>query len=176
VTARRELQPGDLDELSQACGERPPRIFQLMERLTADVIGHRLFTIMRFDPKGDEVERVYTSMPAVYPVGGRKKKRETAWSDRVLRDMRVFRANTPDAIREAFEDHATIASLGLGSILNVPIVRNPMRHHPGTVGWCVGTMNLLHETGWYTEHDEATGAQLEMWLAPALTFGWPSSE
>jgi hypothetical protein len=170
VSTRRELLNEDLDELVQALGsaERPPRIFQVMERLTADVIGHRLFTIMRFDPKHDEVERVYTSMPAVYPVGGRKKKINTRWSDHVLREMRIFRANTPEAIREAFEDHVTITSLGLGAALNIPIVRNPMRHQRGAVGWCVGTMNLLHETGWYTEQDEALGARISMWLASAV--------
>jgi len=163
VSVRRELQPDDLDELQLAHAwgnaERPPRIFRVMETLAADVIGHRLFTIMRFDPKGDEVERVYTSLPATYPVGGRKAKKDTAWSDHVLRDMKVFRGNTPDDIRAAFDDHATIASLGLGSVLNIPLV---------LAGRCLGTMNLLHEAGWYTEQDEATGLLLGAFLLPVL--------
>ncbi|HYW59267.1 MAG TPA: GAF domain-containing protein, partial [Xanthobacteraceae bacterium] len=91
--------------------------------------------------------------------------RDTVWSDHVLRDRRVFRANTQEAIRAAFEDHATITSLGLGSVLNIPVMRTVAPRHPG---WCVGTMNLLHEAGWYTEQDEATGAQLGIWLASAL--------
>lgn len=167
MTGRRELRRADLDGLIAAVStaEVPPPIFQAIESLSADVIGHRLFTIMRFDSTHDEVERVYTSMPAVYPVGGRKKKRDTVWSDHVLRDRRVFRANTQEAIRAAFEDHATITSLGLGSVLNIPVMRTVAPRHPG---WCVGTMNLLHEAGWYTEQDEATGAQLGIWLASAL--------
>jgi hypothetical protein len=170
VSTRRDLRPDDLDELQLAhawgSAERPPRIFRVMETLTADVIGHRLFTIMRFDPKRDEVERVYTSMPAVYPIGGRKKKSNTTWSDHVLRDGRVFRANTPESIRAAFDDHTTITSLGLGSVLNIPVMRKLGPHDPGT---CIGTMNLLHEVAWYTEQNEALGARLSIWLALAVT-------
>ena len=77
----------------------------------------------------------------------------------------ALRANTQEAIRAAFEDHATIASLGLGSALNIPVMR---RAGPSDPGWCVGTMNLLHEAGWYTEQDEVVGAQLGFWLAAAL--------
>ena len=131
--------------------DRPPRIFRAVEALTGAVIGHRLFTIMRHDPERGEVERLHSSMPSVYPVGGRKKKKDTAWSAHVLRDMRVFRANDPDGIRAAFDDHATIASLGLGAVLNIPVV---------LAARCVGTMNLLHEAGWYTEQDEVTGLLL----------------
>jgi hypothetical protein len=98
-------------------------------------------------------------MPAVYPVGGRKAKRDTAWSDHTLRDMKVFRASGVDAIRAAFNDHATILSLGLASVLNIPLV---------LAGRCVGTMNLLHEADWYTAEDEPTGLLISAFLLPVL--------
>ena len=164
---RRDLQDSDFERVFAQ--ESPRARFRALEAVTADVIGHRLFTIMRFDPKRNEVERVYTSMPAVYPIGGRKAKKNTAWSDHVLRDMKVFRRNDADGIRSAFDDHATIISLGLGAVLNIPVVRNPMMHQVPDGGWCVGTINLLHEAGWYTERDEEIGAQLRYWLAPVLT-------
>jgi hypothetical protein len=158
---RRALRNEDIAALAAALRspERPPPIFRLIETLSGEVIGHRLFTIMRFDSARDEVERVHTSLPAVYPVRGRKAKKNTAWSDHVLRDMQAFRGNTPDDIRAAFDDHATIASLGLGAILNVPLV---------LAGRCRGTMNLLHEAGWYTEEDETTGLLLGAFLLPVL--------
>jgi hypothetical protein len=158
---RRALRPGDFGELAQALRspDRPPRVFAAVETLTAAAIGHRLFTIMRYDAARSEVERMHTSMPAAYPVGGRKAKKDTAWSDHVLRDMTVFRANTPEGIRAAFDDHATIASLGLGSVLNIPLV---------FAGRCLGTMNLLHEAGWYTEQDEAKGLLLGAFLLPVM--------
>jgi GAF domain-containing protein len=161
ATARRDLRIDDLAHLVDALrvADRPPRIYRAVEALSAAVIGHRLFTIMRFDAERSEVERVHTSLQADYPVGGRKRKKDSAWSDHTLRDMKVFRTSDPDAIRAAFDDHATIESLGLGSVLNIPLV---------LAGRCIGTMNLLHETGWYTAQDEAPGALLGAFLLPAL--------
>jgi hypothetical protein len=161
VSARRELRLDDLAQLVDALrgADHPARIFRAVETLSAAAIGHRLFTVMRFDVERAEVERVHTSMPAVYPVGGRKTKKETAWSDHTLRDMKVFRASGPDEIRAAFDDHATILSLGLGSALNIPLV---------LAGRSVGTMNLLHKAGWYTPQDEPTGLLLGAFLLPVL--------
>jgi GAF domain-containing protein len=158
---RRALALDDLGELTQALrsAERPPRVFRAAEALAGVVIGHRLFTIMRYDADRGEVERVHTSLPAVYPVGGRKRKKDTAWSDHVLRDMQVFRANDAEGIRAAFDDHATIAALGLGAVLNIPLV---------LAGRCLGTMNLLHAAGWYSEQDEVMGLLLGSFLLPVL--------
>ena len=161
MTARRELSLDDLAGLVDAlrgAGAAAP-VYRAVEALSGEVVGHRLFTIMRFDVAQAEVERVHSSMPAVYPVGGRKAKKETAWSDHTLRDMKVFRASGADAIRAAFEDHATILSLGLASVLNIPLVLG---------GRCIGTMNLLHEAGWYTPEDEPTGLLIGAFLLPVL--------
>jgi hypothetical protein len=161
VTARRELRFDDLAQLVDAlrAADQAAPICRAVEGLSAAVIGHRLFTIMRFDAGRAEVERVHSSMPAVYPVGGRKAKRDTAWSDHTLGDMKVFRASGQEAIRAAFDDHATILSLGLGSVLNIPLALG---------GRCIGTMNLLHEAGWYTPQDEPTGLLLGAFLLPVL--------
>jgi len=158
---RRALELDDLGELTQALRspDRPPRVFRAAESLSGAVIGHRLFTVMRYDADRGEVERVHTSQPAAYPVGGRKAKKNTAWSDHVLREMQVFRANDARSIRAAFDDHATIASLGLGAVLNIPLV---------LAGRCLGTMNLLHEPGWYTAQDEVMGLLLGSFLLPVL--------
>jgi GAF domain-containing protein len=161
ATPRRPLRLGDIAALAEALrgDEQPARICRAVAALSADVIGHRLFTVMRFDADRQEVERVHSTVPAVYPPGGRKRKKDTPWADHVLRDRKVFRANDPDGIRAAFDDHATILGLGLGSVLNIPI---------GFDGRCVGTMNLLHQAGWYTKEDEATGLVLAAFLLPAL--------
>jgi hypothetical protein len=140
-------------------GGQPLTLFAAVEALTARVIGHRLFTIMAFDPVTYEVERLHTSMPEVYPVGGRKKKAQTAWGEHTLTRMQVFRATTPDGIRNSFHDHRTITDLGLGSILNIPIVYD---------GRCVGTMNMTHASGWYTAAHERDGLTIGAFLATAL--------
>ena len=158
---RRELTLADLAALaaaSEAAGQ-PAATFGAVEALSAATIGHRLFTIMRFDATRSEVGRVHTSLPSAYPVGGRKQKPESAWSNQLLRDRQVFRATGPDEIRAAFDDHATILGLGLGSILNVPVTFD---------GRCIGTMNLCHRAGWYTAEDEPTGKLLAAFLVPVL--------
>ena len=114
---------------------------------------------MRFDAERSEVERVHSSLPSVYPVGGRKKKADTQWANHVLRAMKVFRGTTPKDIRSAFDDHQTILGLGLGSIINIPIVFEDR---------CLGTMNLTHAAGWYRPEDERVGVLLGAFLIPVL--------
>src|SRR5690242_21235633 len=109
-SSRRALNPDDLYALTQAqrAADQPRAICAALETLSAEVIGHRLFTVMRFNSARAEVQRIYTNMPAAYPPGGRKPKKATTWADHVLRDMRVFRASGPDEIRSAFDDHQNI--------------------------------------------------------------------
>jgi GAF domain-containing protein len=151
----------DVSELARAIrvADRPSHIYRAVEKLSGEVIGHRLFTIMRVRRGDSEIERVHTSQPAIYPLGGRKKKANTAWAAHVLRDMQIFRASCPDEIRAAFDDHQTILELGIGSILNIPIVFQ---------GRCLGTMNLCHQSGWYRLEDESDCALLASFLVPAL--------
>jgi GAF domain-containing protein len=162
--SRRELQVEDLSLLAETLrdSDQPLRICQALERVSGEIIGHRLFTVMRFDSSRSEVQRIHTNRPSDYPVGGRKQKNETAWADQVLGDMKVFRGTSAADIQSAFEDHETILGLGLGSVLNIPIVFK---------GRCVGTMNLLHQTGWYLPDDERIGLLLGAFLVPALLNG-----
>jgi hypothetical protein len=159
--SRRDVRVEDVSVLAEAlrAPEQPRAICRALEKLTAEVIGHRLFTVMRFDGSRSEVQRIHTNQPQAYPTGGRKQKKDTAWADQVLGEMRVFRGTTPEDIVAAFDDHETILGLGLGSVLNIPIVFD---------GRCVGTMNLLHQAGWYRHEDERTGLLLAAFLIPAL--------
>ena len=159
--SRRKLEAEDLSALAGALRspDQPLTICRALQKLSGETIGHRLFTVMRFDSDRSEVQRVHTSLPAVYPAGGRKKKKDTAWADHVLTDLQVFRGSTPADIVSAFDDHQTILGLGLGSVLNIPVVFN---------GRCVGTMNLLHQAGWYGPEDEPVGLLLGAFLIPVL--------
>jgi GAF domain-containing protein len=159
--SRRGLQVADLQALAARvrAAHRPAEIFAAVEALCADAIGQRLFTVMRFDAESFEVERLYTSDAAAYPVGGRKKKARDAWGEHVLVEARAFRANTPEEIRATFDDHDKILALGIGAILNIPLVHG---------GRCVGTMNFCHVAGWYTQEDEETGLLLGAFVVSAL--------
>jgi hypothetical protein len=121
--------------------------------------GCRLFTAMRYLPATDEVERVYTTDAAAYPVGGRKGKRDTAWSRQVLGAGEPYFANDEPGIRAAFDDADKILALGLGSVINVPV------RHDGKI---VGTLNFLREAGGYSPADVPKALALAPLAAEAL--------
>jgi transcriptional regulator with GAF, ATPase, and Fis domain len=151
----------DLASLAQlsAGAHEPQELYAAVDALVQKVIGHRLFTIMRVHEAAMEVERVYSSNTAAYPVGGRKTKRGTPWSKSVLDKGEVFVARTADEVRAAFDDYALIFSLGVGSIMNVPI---------GYRGRRMGTMNISNEAAWFRDQDAAAGLLIAPLLVPAL--------
>jgi GAF domain len=155
------LDMSKLEQLAKAMrlDGQPTAIFRAVHDVAASTIGFSLFTIMSYDAQNQEVERVYTNMPDVYPVGGRKKKHGTPWARQILLDLKPFRAETPQGIREAFDDHTVMTGMGLGSILNIPIAYD---------GVCIGTMNLTHQEKWYTARHEELGLLIGSFLAPAL--------
>jgi hypothetical protein len=127
---------------------QPTPLWAALDRALGAVIGHRLFTVLRYHPASRESERCYTNQPAAYPMGGRKPFNETAWSRRLFGERQPYIGRSAEDIRAVFFDHALIASLGCDSVLNLPVV------HGGRV---LGTLNLLHETDWYEEDDIASG-------------------
>lgn len=94
---------------------------------------------MRYLASG-EVERMHTSDPVAYPLGGRKARRDTPWSRQVLVRGEPYYANDAAGIRFAFEDAEKILGLGLGAVINVP-VKDGER--------VLGTLNFLREAGGY---------------------------
>ena len=155
------LTLADLASLAAiSAGEhQSPELYAAVDALAQKVIGHRLFTIMRVHDATMEVERVHSSNVTAYPVGGRKKKRGTPWGRVVLDEGKVFIARTPDEVRQAFDDHELIFSLGVGSIMNVPI---------GYRGRRLGTLNISHDAGWFRDRDAAAGRLLAALLVPEL--------
>ncbi|MEM8743608.1 MAG: GAF domain-containing protein [Pseudomonadota bacterium] len=130
-------------ELEAAIENRRSReeIFKAAEQAAQAAIGHRLFTVMAFHADSVEVQRLYSSNEDAYPTGGRKQKRDTAWGRQVLDRGEPFIGTTADDIRAHFNDHEVILGLGLESVLNMPIQQG---------GNTLGTVNLLHEAGYYT--------------------------
>ena len=81
-----------------------------------------------------ELQRLWTSNPDAYPVGGRKRKTMTPWTRQLLRGGELFVGEGDAVLREVFDDHARIASLGLHAVLNVPLLE---------AGRCLATFNVL---------------------------------
>jgi GAF domain-containing protein len=120
-------------------------------------LGHKLFTVMRHLPQSHEVERLYSSNPDAYPVGGRKQKQSTIWGETVLSEGKPLIARNADELRAGFPDHALILSLGIGSIMNIPVMFK---------GKCIGTMNVCGDAGQYGEADVRTGSILAGLIVP----------
>jgi hypothetical protein len=157
----RALTLSDLAELADlsAGAHDTMDLYAAVDRLVQEVIGHRLFTMMRVHEAASEVERIYSSNPGAYPVGGRKQKRGTPWSRVVLDRGEVFVARNPDEVRDAFSDYELIFSLGIGSIMNIPLAHADRR---------LGTMNISHKAGWFTDEHAAAGRLIAAFVVPSL--------
>jgi GAF domain-containing protein len=138
---------------------QPGPLFSALEAAFQATIGHRLFTIMLHDAAAQQNARIHTSHPREYPVGGRKPVIERPWTTQVLRQGRPFIGNDADAIRATFADHELILSLGCESVLNLPVRWD---------GRTLGTVNLLHQAGHFTEAHAQAGMALAALAAPTL--------
>lgn len=130
-----------------------------IDALAHRIFGHKVFTVMRLLAGSNEVERLYSSNPAAYPVGGRKQKQDSSWGRIVLDEGRPFIARNPDELRANFPDHELILSLGIGSIMNIPVMFK---------GQCVGTMNVSGEAGQYGERHIRPGRILAGLIVPFI--------
>ncbi len=144
---------------STARDRDPQTSLRAIDALAQRIFGHKLFTVMRHRADSNEVERIYSSNPAAYPVGGRKQKQGTRWGRIVLDEGKPFIARNEAELRASFPDHELILSLGIGSIMNIPVMFK---------GQCVGTMNVSGEAGQYGEEDVRPGRILAGLIVPFM--------
>ncbi len=118
------LSAREIEELRRALAhaDQPLATLACIDRMGTIAFGHCLFSVNAFRIDSMQVERLYSSNPAAYPVGGRKNKKATAWGQQVLIERQLFIGEGEAAIRAAFDDHALMHSLGVRSIVNVPVV------------------------------------------------------
>ena len=121
--------------------DQPEAAFAALWALTRDMVGVKLFTIMTYDSRNGVAQRIFSNMPDAYPVSGTKPANETDWSRQVIGEKQTFVANDIEGIAAVFSDHELIRSLGCESVINVPII---------VAGEVKGTINCLHEAGFYT--------------------------
>jgi len=142
-------------------GTTPETAFAALWALTRDAVGVKLFTVMTHDGRSGMAQRIFSNMPEAYPVSGTKPANETDWSRQVIRDQKTFVANDIEGIAAVFSDHELIRSLGCESVINVPIV---------VAGEVKGTINCLHEAGFYTSERVAAAEALKLPGAVCLLF------
>ena len=129
---------------------QPRAIFAALERIAIETVGTRLFTAMTFDMVRMKGTRIYSGNESAYPTGGWKDVTPGLWVDTVLEGKRAFWALTIEEIAVVFPDFALIQSLGCESAMNLPVV---------VAGRVIGTVNLLHEKGYYTAERVAAASE-----------------
>jgi hypothetical protein len=151
---------GDLT-MALAQGGQPQATFQAFGNVCAQAFGHRLFTILAWQAGSEELERVYSSRPAEYPLSARKRMGPTPWGSHVLAGGQPWFGQTAEDMRWAFPDHELIASLGCASCLNVPVRWN---------GSVLGAVSVLDAEGAYQTTDlDRLDAMSGFLVAPLLT-------
>lgn len=153
--AHGEVAQSDLSALAapDALADVPSRIDALAQRL----VGHRVCSINLVHLETLEVERIYCSDPAVYPLGGRRSKRGKEWAEQVLIRGEAYVGTQPSDLTRAFDEAADHISRGLGSVINTPVMAG---------GRCLATLNLLHEPAWYRPEDQELTRILAYLLVP----------
>jgi GAF domain-containing protein len=144
------LTTSDIEMLSAGTATSSDAAFRAVHQVAQRRLDAGLVTAMRHDAALATVERLYSSNEAAYPVGGRKLKRESDWSQHVLVEQRVLVSAGDDAIRKHYVDHPAIFGLGLHSCVNVPLV---------SAGQCIGTLNLLRARPDWSD-DEVAAARV----------------
>jgi len=83
----------------------------------------------------------------------------TPWGEHVMKGRKSYLGRDKAAIRWAFFDHALIESMGLGSVINVPVLYDSK---------ILGTINLLAAEHHYREEHVAPIERLAPLLVPAF--------
>lgn len=138
---------------------QPAAILEAAGEAFEQAVGHRLYTVTRMLAGGREVERIHSTNQDVYPVGGRKPVLPNAFSQRVRGEMKPFLAKTPAGFTPLFPDHETITGLGLGCVMNLPIIFGEA---------VLGTVNLLDREGAYEERHVEMAMIIARQILPAL--------
>ena len=150
------MQVPDYSAFTRAVAEhatQPQAAFAALCDLTRELVGVKLFTVMTHDGRKGVASRIYSNMPEAYPVSGTKPANPTDWSRQVIDNKQIFVANDIDGIAAVFSDHELIKSLGCESVINVPIVVG---------GEVLGTINCLHEAGFYTSEKVEAAEALKL--------------
>ncbi|MEO5736900.1 MAG: GAF domain-containing protein [Variovorax sp.] len=139
-----------------------PTLYCAVESSLGELVGFRLFTILRATPARDGLARVHSSDLQTYPPQGVKPVGGDPWLQRLLNDSRPALSPDADTVRQNFPDAQAIFGLGCASVLNVPICFQ---------GRILGSMNLLHGAHWFGPGDAEVCQSFALLLGAAWAAG-----
>lgn len=159
--AARPLTAEDLAAVMAIAAEaqEPLPVLRAVNDLAQRSLRYRQLSIFRYIDATAEVERIYSTSPDSYPIGGRKHVADYPHNQAVLARGEIYVARDRDAVALTYKDPERIFALGVSSIMNVPA-----RHG----GRNLGALNLFGEAGWYGEACFATARTVAGLLVPTL--------
>lgn len=107
-----------------------------------EAAGSLLTTASVYDLANMRSRRVFTDDAEAYPTGNFKRLDRNTYFDTVIAGKRPFRSTSIEEIATVFFDWQKIQSLGFESNMNLPAIAD---------GEVIGTINLLHRKGHFTE-------------------------
>ena len=147
---------------SYAAAIAPPAVFDAVRDLIGIRLGYGLLTMLILTPKGDEVQRIYTTDPSNFPLAGRERLGASPLGQHVFVEQKPYLGPDRQAIRWAFEgDFEVIARLGLGATMNIPVTG---------LGNTLGAINILDKEGKYTNAHLVAAASLAPYLSLPFQF------
>lgn len=159
--ARAPALPHLIDVATGSRAEGQPNAsLAALDKALAAAIGHKLFTVLVINWAKNENQRFYTNQPGPYPTGGAKPLvKEGEFYREVIMAGRPRICRDYDDVKRAFFDHELIRSLGCESAVNYPVRWN---------GRTIGSLNLLHQAGWYRDDDMPALSAFAQMTVPAL--------
>jgi len=127
----------------------------------------KLLTFTKIDHVKQQAKRLYSSDQDNYEIGGYKAIEDNEWTDCVIAQQTPFIAHYHSELEKVFFDHALIAQLGLGSVINWPVVVN---------NEVIGTVNLLAEEQAYLNCEFQVFEELTPWFSISFLLASNSKE
>lgn len=155
------VSPPAISTLTRALAEpdQPAATLRALDRLLADLIGHKLFTALLYRADAGIAERLYSSRPDIYSARGTKSLEQAPTMKRVLTSGMPYLGHDTSDIERDFPDHDRIFALGCGSVLNMPVRRQ---------GEVLGQINLLHEAKYFRQADLPVVEAMARIVVPAF--------
>ncbi|MCQ0970413.1 GAF domain-containing protein [Paracoccus sp. TK19116] len=155
-----------------AGGTDPGQMMTALDRLIQQVVGMKMCTLIRVDEDNASGMRIHSTEPVKFPISTPKDMQGRAWRSKIVVSQEHLVANSYDEIAAIFGDAEKLREVGCESCLCLPIVvKNKL----------LGTLNILHEEGYFTPERVAAAESLTMPAAIILMAsfeldGVPSSD
>jgi hypothetical protein len=120
---------------------QPEAGFAALHAFADALVGAKIFTVLAFDFGRQEVKRLHTSDPVLYPAGATDKLYDTIWERTLIGEKKPLVLNDHAALSTLLPEVDKLRAKGAGAMLNLPVVIG---------GEVLGALNMLHDSGRYT--------------------------